>query len=321
MNAIVASPIVTSVPTLFNGFSFETARNAAAEANPELLAKWEQHAASATQKGIKGKMIGRSDTFVVSIFDLEIENGWNSRDMENAENLAHIEWLGENIAENGILEPLEVRFENDKLWIVDGHCRFFGAILAMTKYGAKIEGVKVTTVAKGSDKADRYLQQVLRNSGKRLERIETAIVYKKLLACGLTVQMIAKRVTKSVASIEGDLLLLTADPQVKALVNSGRIAPTEVSNLLRQHSAEKVTEIVTEAVAKEEAKVEAEGGDVSKVRVTRKKLDAAQGRMSEKKAIAEMRKVVSQPLSTNGPKKQVDQAVWDRLMELLDATA
>jgi hypothetical protein len=323
MNAIVAST-ETLPADLFNGFDFEVARAAAMQGNPEGVAKWEQHNAANDKSGIKGLMTGRSDTFVVSFFDLHIEADWNSRDLSNPENLAHIEWLSHNIPENGQKEAIEVRVEGNKLWVRDGHCRYFGMALAMKRDGWKCEGVKVVTTERGSDKTDHVLSQILRNSGKRLSPIETAVAYQKLIRLGMTAEKVALKVTKSVAAVNASLTLLEADPEVKALVVAGKVSATEAAQVVKEHGPTEATRIITESLTKVQEAVKAEGGDVTKAKVTRKSLNAVQGKLSPAKQVQAIRsgfkaaRIESRDVETNEVTIKMSGDEWDKFRAFLD---
>lgn len=295
---------------ILGNFNFQAARNAAAQAAPDLVQAWEKHTAEATKGGIKGMMTGRRDTFIVSLFDLHIEEGWNLRIMEDAENIAHIEWLAESIAENGIREPLEVIMRDNKLYIDDGHCRYFGAVLAITKYGTKLEGVRVTLVEKGADKVDRLLTQILRNTGKRPSNLEVGGNFKKLIRLGLTEKDIARRVSMSEAYVSGVLKLQEADPEAKLLITTGKVAQTEAFKVVREVGADRATEVLAEAVAE----AEKEG----KTKATAKHINRVMGRTSPAKRIESARKLIERARETEGGETiSVNREVWDEMVRLL----
>jgi len=60
---------------------------------------------------------GRSDLYRVSINDLAVKEGWNSRILDDPENIEHIDMLAKSIAEEGVKQPLTVYMEDGKLYI------------------------------------------------------------------------------------------------------------------------------------------------------------------------------------------------------------
>lgn len=277
MNA-VALLASASLPVILD---FQAARDAAAKAKPELLAKAEDRAAAGKkQGGIKDIAVGRSDEFRVSFFDLHIKPDWNSRDLDNPENIAHIEWLGENIAENGVLDALEVVFEDGKLWIVDGHCRYFGTARAINVHGASIESLPVKTVPKGANEIDRLLSQELRNSGKQLAPLERSRLYVKLLKLGVSEADIARRVSKSVTYVNQLLTLASAPVEVQNLVQTGAVSATLAIQTVKASGSEaEAVKALKDGVADAAAK--------GKTKATAKNVERAKGTVKAKPSTAD----------------------------------
>lgn len=305
----VVAPSITA--ELFGGFDGEAAREAARSAAPALYEQYAERAAKNTKAGVKGMTIEVKDQRIVSPFDLHVEAGWNSRDMNDPENLAHIERLALSIAEIGVQEPLKVRFDDGKLKIRNGHCRYFATMLAILKHGAAIEGVPVITVQKGTNDIDDLFLQATTNDIKPLSGREYGDLIVKIMRKGVSTPEIARRMARSISWVEHKLSLMEADSSTLAKVTSGQVSETLAVDVVRSVGPAKAKEVVEQAIEK----AAAEGRD----KATKKDVDAVIGRRSHAKTIAELRKAIDKPLSTSGEKVTIDKEVWDRIKELLDA--
>lgn len=166
---------------------------------------------------------GKSEVFKVDPNLLVILPGWNTRD-ESPELEAHIDQLAQSIAEVGVKKPIEVKLEDGKLIVKDGHCRTRAAMRAIEVYHAELKTVPVISVDRYASDADLILNQVISNSGKSLTALEQAKVFKKLLDMGWNQADIAKKVGMSNGRISQILDLLTMPALVQAAVTNGHIS-------------------------------------------------------------------------------------------------
>lgn len=197
--------------------------------------------------GIQEQTISRTPFYNVDPRNLNVRPGWNSRAPEDEENKAHVLALAESIGEMGVLEPLTVFMENDKLWVSDGHCRLAACMIAISK-GADIRSVPVKTEGRASNEADRVFSQIVRNSGKPLTPFEQGAVYKRLVGYGWPVEDIAKRSGKSVSHVNAALDLQGAPVEVRKLVASGRVAASLASKVVKKQGGAKAVQTLSNAV-------------------------------------------------------------------------
>lgn len=191
---------------------------------------------------------GRSDVFRVDPRKLVINVGWNTRD-ESPELLEHIDMLAQSIAEIGVRKPIEVKLEDGKMIVKDGHCRTRAAMRAIEHYGAELKAVPVISVDRYANDADLILNQVISNTGKPLTVLEEARVYKKLIDMGWEQVNIAKKVGKSQGRISQILDLLTMPSAVQALVAAGSVSASLASKTVKQSESPQVaTAALTQAV-------------------------------------------------------------------------
>lgn len=166
---------------------------------------------------------GKSEVYKVDPRILVIKEGWNTRD-ESPDLEAHIDMLAQSIAEVGVKKPIEVKLEDGKLVVKDGHCRTRAAMRAIEHYKADIKTVSVISVDRYASDEDLILSQIISNSGKPLTAMEQARVFKKLLDLGWNQSDIAKKVGMSSGRISQILDLLTMPQTVQAQVISGAVS-------------------------------------------------------------------------------------------------
>lgn len=179
----------------------------------------------AKNTGIAQFSQGRSDLHRVDPRELFLKPNWNMRE-EGADLDEHIDQLAQSICEIGVKEPITVRLEEGKLWVINGHCRTRAAIRAIEHYGADIKSVPVQAEDRYANEADLVLSQIIRNSGKPLTTMEQAKVYKKLLDMGWQQADIAKKVGMSNGRISQILGLLTMPVAVQQMVSAGQVSPS-----------------------------------------------------------------------------------------------
>ena len=216
---------------------------------------------SANREGIKGVAVGRSDIYRLNPTDLCVKDGWNCRVVTfSAMDEADLA-LARSIAEVGVKQPLTVYWEDGKAYISDGHRRHGAALYAMEHLGADIKSVPVQTEDRYSSEADRVFSQIIRNSGKPLQPIEQARVFKRLIDLGWSEADIA---TKSGISRQWvvDLLNLQAAPQaITDMVAVGEVSATLAITTLKQNANDGVVTsqslLAAVATAKAEGKTKA----------------------------------------------------------------
>jgi ParB/RepB/Spo0J family partition protein len=173
--------------------------------------------------GIAQFSTGRSDIHRVDPKLLVCVPGFNMRE-ESPELDAHIDMLAQSIAEVGVKKPIEVKLEDGKLLVREGHCRVRASMRAIEVYKADLKTVPVVSVDRYANEADMILNQVVGNSGKPFTTMEQAKIFKKLLDMGWQQGEIAKKVGMSNGRISQILDLLTMPPSVQSAVIAGTIS-------------------------------------------------------------------------------------------------
>ena len=217
--------------------------------------------------GLKALATDRSDLFRLNPYNIKVNDGWNSRDMRDPDNQAHIDELAKSIAAIGVQEPLTIYMVGSKPVLTDGHCRLLATLRAIETYGAEIRSVPVKTEPRGSDEKDRLLSQIIRNGGKRLSPLEQGAVYKRLLNLGWTEAEIARRTGAQQIQVSRYIDLQAAPEPVLDLVARGQVSATLAIETIQERGETQAAEVLTAAVetAKARGKKKATASTVAEV--------------------------------------------------------
>lgn len=175
---------------------------------------------------IKGLMKGRSDIYKVNPFDIQIEKGFNERNVDAPAVQAHIDNLARSIASIGLQKPLRVRMKGGQAKLLDGECRLRGVIRAIEVYGAEIRTVEVMLASKTMSDAEATLALVVDNSGLELNPLEKSGVFKRLMAYGWSTKEIADGVGCTPSRVTQLIELAAVPDEMKDMIRNGEIAPT-----------------------------------------------------------------------------------------------
>lgn len=184
----------------------------------------------AAEKKIHGDSVSKVTSFAVDPHLLEVEEGFNARPL-NAEHVAEMSIAWRNGA---VFPPLEVRVEDGRIFIVDGHHRHAAALDAISK-GADIKTVDVRQF-RGND-ADRVAHMISSASGLPLTPLQLGVQYRKLIGFGWTEKQIADRVGKSGQHVKDMIVLAEANSDVHQAVNAGEVSGTTAAALVKKHGS------------------------------------------------------------------------------------
>jgi len=161
----------------------------------------------------------------------------------------NIDWLAQSIRTNGLVTPLVLFPEPCKaddakaffykgsskypqgyyrLTVQDGHRRFKAILKAKEELGWEAESVQCRRFNEGETQEERLLNQLLMNSGKALEPIETQKIYKELILLGWKPETIAKRHGVTLVKVERMLQLSTVEEVTKYMIERGDLSASLV---------------------------------------------------------------------------------------------
>lgn len=215
---------------------------------------------------------GRSDLWRVPRSALRIKPDFNVRNVHDPEYQAHIRWIADSIRENGFFSdhPLSgfVAREGDEdiIYVTDGHSRL-AAVDMLIAEGIEIAELPVVTKMRGTSIEDLTVALYTSNGGRPLTPIETAEVCKRLTGFGWDERRIAQRLGLTPTYVGYLLDLAAAHPEIRQLVQSGKVSATLAMETLRKEGSQ-ARETLRSAV--EEAQSE------GKAKITRKRLQPKQ---------------------------------------------
>ena len=179
----------------------------------------------------------RKDLFLIDPRNIVVENGFNVRiDFD-------LDELKEQIKENGVLNPITViafKDENgdEKYRLVDGERRYRATMLAIQE-GADIGYVKALKADPKSTTEQLYLEQMMRNEGKRFSEYECAIMFRRFKEeFGYSQLEIAEKFKKSPAYVSKCLSLLDMPPALQQKIVKGEISVMAAKEIVKSYSTE-----------------------------------------------------------------------------------
>jgi hypothetical protein len=184
---------------------------------------------------------------------LEEEDGFNLRYYEDPKVIAHIEAFCESYMADRYVPPMVVRALADgRIVVIEGHCRRRGVRLAIAR-GAKIPLVSVIPF-RGND-IERVEVMLRSAQGLKLELLDIARGYLRLLQMGFKPADIAASQSKTQARVEQLLTLATASNEIHDLVRAGSVSADIAIEAIRTHGGQAAT-ILTQKleVAKQEGR-------------------------------------------------------------------
>jgi len=150
-----------------------------------------------------------------------------------------IDELAAQIKEQGLLEPITViPYETEdtketRYFLMNGERRY-RALMKLIENGEEISTVGAHFLDMKKDEltdADLYVQQYMRNEGKRFNDVEFGYVCQALKNQGLSNSEIAKKLGKNPGVITYALQSLDYDPRIKEMIEKGEIGGTEVRRM------------------------------------------------------------------------------------------
>ena len=203
-----------------------------------------------------------------------IKEGWNTRF-----DMGDIAGLETSIKANGFrrAKPIvAIRNEDRQLEIIDG-ARRMTAVWNLLKKGHEFpEGIPVSIEDKSASVVDRTLIMFTANDGKPFLPLEAAAALQRLRDEGMTVKQIMAATGKSDVYITDTLALLSAAPEVKEAVKSGKVGKTLASKIAIKAKGD-------HAKQKEMVEAATKGGKAGK-KVVNEQADQIKRRKPTKKA-------------------------------------
>ncbi len=159
-----------------------------------------------------------------------------SKDFNSRRDFGDIEELAAQIAKDGVLNPIHVRydeFDPKKYILVDGERRY-RAIMHNIEHGINFDVVPALLVD-NIDMKELYRIQIQANEGKNFNEYEYGIAYQHLISEGMTIQEICELLGKKTWHVNCCLAHLKRDPRVQELLKTDRITGVDVRHIYQAH--------------------------------------------------------------------------------------
>lgn len=225
----------------------------------------------------------RTDIFLIDPRNIVVMDDFNvRRDFD-------LDELKEQIKAKGVLNPITViPFKDgnvERYKLVDGERRYRATMLAIQE-GADIPFVKALKAPKDATQEDLYIEQMMRNEGKRFSEYECGIMFKRFRdEFGYTQNEIAEKFRKSPAFISKCLSLMDLPKEIQERIIRNEISAKAAKDIVAGYETDQerieATEKAVEIAQKQ-----------GKRTATNKEINAYQKEAKEAKEIAQaLRKV------------------------------
>ena len=180
------------------------------------------------------------DLFLFDPNVIKIEDGHNPRNYELPENRAHLDELKDSIKEQGVLQPILVRYDKGtkEAILVDGECRL-RAVLELIADGVEIVSIPGIQVS-GTNEIERLIIAITANTGKPLSKWEAGTAFQRFVKFGMEPAAIATKLGFSLRYITDSLELADAPQAVKKLLSEQAITPSLALEHLRKNGSSAV---------------------------------------------------------------------------------
>jgi len=165
--------------------------------------------------------------YYAGLKEFYVEPGFNIRDIDQT----HVEEFRDAFIAGEEVPALIVQVTDQGLKIIDGHHRYYGAMMA-TAEGHEVARLECKD-AKGNE-ADRIALMVTSSQGRALLPLERAGAYQRLMNQGWTEAEVAKKVKRSVADVKHHLQLLECGDELIGMVKSGEVGASTAVSMSRE---------------------------------------------------------------------------------------
>lgn len=210
---------------------------------------------------------GRKDMVMLDPADIIIQKNFNYREIQSEAAQKHIDWLAQSIRENGVQEPIDVKFEGGKVFLVNGECRLL-ACRKLRKSGLEIF---IPAVAVKGDEAEVLAKSMIANGALPPTQLEFGQAAARLLAYGWTEDRVAAYTPPHIAQdgakakryVREAIELHQSPIAVKKAVQEG-IDGVQVSPALALHATRTNPLHAEEEIATQARKAKEKGQKVAK---------------------------------------------------------
>lgn len=193
--------------------------------------------------------------------------------------------LKDQIIAKGVLNPISVipfRDEDgvEKYKLVDGERRYRATMAAIAE-GVDIKRIKAMYVSKNSKPEDLYIEQMMRNEGKKFTEYECGLMFKRFKEeFGYSQIEIAEKFKKSPAFVSKCLSMMDLPPEILHRIEQNHISSKAARDIAASYETEQQKVEAVEKVVKD-------AHDQGKRTATNKEVNVANKDAKEAKIISE----------------------------------
>jgi hypothetical protein len=183
-------------------------------------------------KAERVELVGNTNLIWLSPDVIEEEEGFNLRDYDRPDTVAHIQKLAEAWIKGDQMPPLEVRVRAGRCFVRDGHCRLRGARLAISR-GAAIRRVSVIEL-QGND-ATASVRLLTSNDSLKLTILQRGRGYVRLRNLGWSDTEISTDVGVTENTIRHAMNLLSLPDELQGYIESDMVSHHLAASMFRDH--------------------------------------------------------------------------------------
>ena len=181
--------------------------------------------------------VKRSDMYNIDPRIINIIPNFNPREYFDVEKM---ELLKNSILENGVIVPIRVKMsEDNQIVLIDGERRLTAVMELIEKDGVDIKTIPAINERKQMSRENMLILALTTNSGEKLTVLEEAKSIKKLLDYGMKQSEIAKKLGRSVGTINGRLQMVDSTPVIVEALESGEITQGEARKIVSESDGTK----------------------------------------------------------------------------------
>lgn len=195
----------------------------------------------------------RTDIYQIDPRNIVVVEGFNARKEFD------LDELKAQIKAQGVLNPITVipfkdEEGNEKYRLVDGERRY-RSVMALLAEGEDIRRIKAMYLPKNTKEEDMYIQQMMRNEGKKFSNAECALLFNMFKEkYGYSQNEIAEKFGKKASFVSQCLSLLDLAPEVFEKMLSGEISTDAVRTIINNHKDDEKAQVEAVEKAVNEAK-------------------------------------------------------------------
>ena len=174
--------------------------------------------------------VGKVTSFTVDPRVLITEPGFNGRPI----NADHVRAMADSFKAGASFPDIEVRVEEGRIVVIDGHHRNQGALLAISE-GCDIERIGARHF-RGND-ADRVMLMVTSQQGLAMTPLQLGVQYKKMIGFAWQVAGIAARAGKSAQHVKDCIALAECNSDVQGMVTRGEVNAAVALKTAKKHGS------------------------------------------------------------------------------------